>query len=634
MANALPHPQLLLSAVPSLSLIVLAERLTATETMPSSWLMTVTEGAQPQCCNQCTQFDWNLSVKYSYDLYDPALPNHFCKRHKGYPVLRTPKKLQSIKGQLETKQQPRPATVRQILAMFGKERRGANVTAEISEVFEFVGVATEPPFASAGLDEELQFKLASIKSVKSDAEAGSGSSATNTVSPASEPEPRNSANSNQAEFDSLEPEDDNYEVRQEPDARPVSSQANDWNLSTLRDKFKRGQLDLQPKYQREYVWQLRPELPSRLIESLLLEIPIPPIYFGKIAGGKLEVIDGQQRLTTLIDFIDNTFALKKLEKMGSLNGKYFRDLSDEHQSKVMDSPIRSVIIDAGKNTELRYEIFERLNRGSMALNEQELRNSLFRGPFNDLLAELEMDPNWRKIRGTTKPESRFVEREIILRFFAFSNRLQYYTGNLKRFLNNYMDVHSPRTQQEIDIQADRFKQTMRNIYTVFGDHAARLYSLQDNGIDGEWESKFSVATLDIQAGALLGKPTGKIQSLAEQIHEQFLLSILTDRKLQECISKQTGDSNKTNYRWNALKDCVDRLLRSNPADKRFFDFKLREQLYKGSKCCKICNNVIHKFEDSTVDHIHPYSRGGKTNPSNAQLTHRSCNARKNAAIQP
>jgi uncharacterized protein with ParB-like and HNH nuclease domain len=151
-------------------------------------------------------------------------------------------------------------------------------------------------------------------------------------------------------------------------------------------------LDLQPQYQREYIWSLRTELPSRLIESLLLEIPIPPIYFGKVASGRLEVIDGQQRLTTMINFVSNKFRLQRLQRMGSLNGKLFRDMTEEHQNKVLDAPIRSVVIDAGHNTELRYEIFERLNRGSMALNEQELRNCVFRGPFNDLLAQLELDP--------------------------------------------------------------------------------------------------------------------------------------------------------------------------------------------------------------------------------------------------
>jgi hypothetical protein len=150
------------------------------------------------------------------------------------------------------------------------------------------------------------------------------------------------------------------------DVRPVTSQPADWTISALRQKMDKKQLDLRPKYQREYVWRLKPELPSRLIESVLLDIPIPPIYFGKMLDGKLEVIDGQQPLTTLIDFVSNRFPLQKLRGLGTLNEKYYRDLSEENQAKIDDAPIHCVVINTGERAELRYEIFERLNRGSIA----------------------------------------------------------------------------------------------------------------------------------------------------------------------------------------------------------------------------------------------------------------------------
>ncbi|MBA3945104.1 MAG: DUF262 domain-containing protein, partial [Herpetosiphonaceae bacterium] len=265
------------------------------------------------------------------------------------------------------------------------------------------------------------------------------------------------------------------EVSDERDDRPVSSQPYDWTISTLRSKYDRGRIDLQPHYQREYVWELKPELPSRLIESLLLEIPIPPIYFGKVAGEQMEVIDGQQRLTTLIRFVSNEFALQKLKGMNSLNGKQFKDLTAEQQEKILDAPIRSIVIDAGGNQKLRYEVFERLNRGSMALNEQELRNCAYRGPFCNLLAELEQEQSWRRVKGGDKPEPRFVEREMILRFFAFTDRIDHYVGNLRGFLNEYMSMYAPKTPQQIASHAAMFRQTMQNIYTVFGPLSAHLY---------------------------------------------------------------------------------------------------------------------------------------------------------------
>ena len=264
----------------------------------------------------------------------------------------------------------------------------------------------------------------------------------------------------------------------------------------------RGLLLLQPKFQREYVWSLRPELPSRLIESLLLEIPIPPIYFGKDADGHLEMIDGQQRLTTMINFVSNKFPLRKLNRMASLNRKFFKDLSTPMQEKILDTPIRSIVIDAAKNSDLRYEVFERLNRGSMVLNEQELRNCVYRGPFNDVLAQLEEDSAWRKVKGGHEPEPRFKESEIILRFFAFADRLQHYTGNLKRFLNEYMGQYAPHQPEALRTHETSFRQTMQNIYAVFGDKSARLYEVNPRTNRGGWDTKFSVTAFDIQASAL------------------------------------------------------------------------------------------------------------------------------------
>jgi hypothetical protein len=505
-------------------------------------------------------------------------------------------------------------------------------------------LGTAPVFSDAGIDDRVTFFLrdaapgAEEKStldqpVQANNTHVTGVQEVTTVPPVAANKETNGG-IDVSSPDHLEPQVDEPPptVSSAADDRPISSQPHDWTLSTLRDKWNKGQLNLQPEYQREYVWRLRPELPSRLIESLLLEIPIPPIYFGRIEGGKLEVIDGQQRLQTMIDFINNKFELKRLERMGSLNGKLFRDLSEEQQTKIFDVAIRSVVIDAGTNTDLRYEIFERLNRGSMALNEQELRNCVYRGPFNDLLAELEKDSNWRKIRGTATPDPRFVEREIILRFFAFINRLQFYTGNLKRFLNEYMKSYAPHTPDQIREQSDIFRQTAQNIYSVFGPHSARLYSVDERSNKGSWDTKFSVAALDIQVSALVAKQNAKVQACAEQLREQYLFLILTDPMLRAAIEKQTGGTIQTKYRWTAYKTVAEPIIDGQVLEPRFFELTFREKLFKQSPICKLCGSQIHSFEDTTVDHIHPYSKGGKTVESNSQLAHRTCNARKNAAV--
>jgi len=399
--------------------------------------------------------------------------------------------------------------------------------------------------------------------------------------------------------------------------------------------MEKKQVNLQPRYQREYVWESRPALPSRLIESILLDIPIPPLYFGQMADGKLEVIDGQQRLRTLIRFVSNEFALQRLSGRW-LEGRYYRDLSAEQQAKIDDFAIHCVVIDAGNRTDLRFEMFERLNRGSISLNEQEVRNCVYRGPFNDLLAELERDPAWRRVKGGDSPEHRFKEREMILRFFAFANHLDFYAGNLKRFLNDYMENHAPKTPGELKQQAAMFQQTMQNVYAVFGSRSARLYSIGPRTNNGRWDSKFSIAALDIQASALKAQPPAKVQAAAEQIRELFLFLLLTDAELSTAISKQTASTAFTKLRWTKFRSHVQPILDGTQIEPRFFDLQFRQDLWARDQShrCQICTNQIHSFDDSTVDHKVPYSKGGRTSPENAQLAHRSCNARKNASLPP
>lgn len=549
-----------------------------------------------------------------------------------------PKRVLEISEQLKGGQRPRRFKVRAVLKWFGASRRGTNIVGEILTTLANFGIGTEPSLDQIGIDDFVQFTpVAPSRNATSSNELSSASNST-----AAEIESFNTAGvegtegavngSGAISEDQLEPEVDEEQPIVKPDDRPVTSQSSDWTISALRDKLDRGQLDLQPKFQREYVWNLRPELPSRLIESLLLEIPIPPIYFGKVNQGRLEMIDGQQRLTTLVNFVSNKFPLRKLQRMASLNQKFFKDLTKQQQEKILDTPIRSIVIDAGANTELRYEVFERLNRGSMTLNEQELRNCVYRGLFNDLLAELEKDSYWRKSKGGDEPEGRFKEREVILRFFAFANRLPQYSGNLKRFLNEYMGQYAPREAQDLKGHAAQFRQTMQNIYAVFGDKAARLYEISSRTNKGGWDSKFSVTAFDIQASALMNQPPGKVQKAAEQIRELFLFTILTDVEMQDAISKRTGSTLQTKIRWTKFRELVDPVIAGTLVEPRFFDFEFRKDLYDNSPMCQLCKNQIHSLDDSTVDHVIPYSKGGKTVAGNGQLAHRGCNARKNAQL--
>jgi len=171
--------------------------------------------------------------------------------------------------------------------------------------------------------------------------------------------------------------------------RRIVAQPYDFSVQDLVDKIEEGDIDLQPDYQRNYVWGANDETEnkrSRLIESLLLNIPIPVIYFAEQAETlKYEVIDGQQRLRTFQEFLNDKFPLASLEIRNDVNGKLYSQLDKQDKDEIRKRSIRAIVILNESDEEIKYEVFERLNLGSIQLTPQEIRNNTLRGSFNDLL---------------------------------------------------------------------------------------------------------------------------------------------------------------------------------------------------------------------------------------------------------
>jgi uncharacterized protein with ParB-like and HNH nuclease domain len=154
------------------------------------------------------------------------------------------------------------------------------------------------------------------------------------------------------------------------------------------------------------------------MESALLDIPLPVIYLSEEKDGKEYVIDGQQRLTSFFSFIDGMipsgkeFKLTGLKVFKECNGKYFKDLEEAHQDRLRYYKLRTVTFAKDSDPNLKFEIFERLNTGSVSLNDQELRNCIYRGPYNRLLKELAEDPDFRYLMGLNGPEKNYAGRRI------------------------------------------------------------------------------------------------------------------------------------------------------------------------------------------------------------------------------
>ncbi|PIS44093.1 MAG: hypothetical protein COT22_12405, partial [Ignavibacteria bacterium CG08_land_8_20_14_0_20_37_9] len=194
--------------------------------------------------------------------------------------------------------------------------------------------------------------------------------------------------------------------------RKVYTEQGDPEITSLHQKWKRGKLNIQPDFQRGFVWD--PIKASRLIESILLDIPLPVIYLSQEKDGIEYVIDGQQRLTSFFSFIDGKllgkdFKLNKLNVFTELNGSYFKDLPDELQDKILYYKIRTITFQKESKQDLKFEVFERLNTGAVSLNDQELRNCIYRGKYNDLLWKLSEDETFCELLGYKEPQKRMLD---------------------------------------------------------------------------------------------------------------------------------------------------------------------------------------------------------------------------------
>lgn len=194
-----------------------------------------------------------------------------------------------------------------------------------------------------------------------------------------------------------------------------------------------------PTYQRNFVWNDQRQ--SKFIESILLGIPVPYIFTADVDNGRLEVVDGSQRLRTIVNFIENKLILNDLELLDKLNGFKFSNLSIARQRKFKNSTIRMIALSDKSDEEVRFMMFERINTGSDLLKDMEKRKGIFGGKFvNFVYEECSSHPLFIKHTFfTEKVKKRGEAEELIIRFFAFSDNYLSFKAGMNIFLNDYTE---------------------------------------------------------------------------------------------------------------------------------------------------------------------------------------------------
>lgn len=238
------------------------------------------------------------------------------------------------------------------------------------------------------------------------------------------------------------------------------------------------ELQLDPEYQRNEVWTLPQK--RELIESLLIGIPIPVIYIFENEKGIKQLVDGRQRISTIISFMNNEFVLKDLDLLSEFDSKKFKDLEPIYQSKLERYQLLVYVIEPPTPEVIKYDIFDRVNRGGTQLNNQEMRNALYFGAATKLIKDLSETEAFKLATGKSISSKRMRDRYVILRFIAFyiwrQGIIQYeYRSNLDEFLANTMRwLNEPANLDKVEMLETVFKKAMSASYSYLGEDAFRF----------------------------------------------------------------------------------------------------------------------------------------------------------------
>lgn len=302
-----------------------------------------------------------------------------------------------------------------------------------------------------------------------------------------------------------------------------------------------GGFVLNPDFQREFVWSV--EKQSRLIESVLMRIPLPVFYLAEDKQGRTIVVDGLQRLSTFRDFLGNEFRLK-LPKQELLDKKKFEVLSAKLQNRVEDCNLELYIIDSKVPERAKLDIFERVNSGE-PLTRQQMRNCLYMGPATRWLKEEATTDLFLEATGGSLDAKKMRDREFINRFCAFFllGVQNYKKGDMDEFLAKALERMNEMGEDELAKLSTDFQRGLRNNLDLFGRHAFRKHAPEQ--ID---RSVVNASLWDVMSSGLARYSNELVIERADELHEAFY-PLLADKDFNDAITYSPNSTNKVKKRF-------------------------------------------------------------------------------------
>lgn len=337
-------------------------------------------------------------------------------------------------------------------------------------------------------------------------------------------------------------------------------QSSDLSLEAIANMVKGEAIDIKPKYQRRERWNKDKQ--SALIESFLLNIPVPPIYLAEDEYGQYSVIDGKQRITSIYNFILLNEKLINLEKFKEIEGLTFEELPSPLNNALRIRPyIRVITLLKQSDSLLKYEVFNRLNTGGDKLLSQEIRNAAFEGDLNDSLVELSQNDFFRfqfnieteKNREKSKIYKEMLDVEYVLRFFTLRDSWDSFSGNMKKAMDLFMEKHYRDPKLDTLELKSIFNKTLELCSIIWGERAFKRPDGRNEIIQGIY---------DVQTVALsyFLSQEKKIIEKRTEIAYRFEKLYFDDPEFQISMRQFTSNIKQVNYRIGTMINLLNEIL--------------------------------------------------------------------------
>jgi hypothetical protein len=333
----------------------------------------------------------------------------------------------------------------------------------------------------------------------------------------------------------------------------------DYNLKTLSDLVTSKEINLSPAYQRRSRWDDARK--SRLIESFLMNVPVPPIFLNEDKYGEYSVIDGKQRLIAINEFLRGRLILNGLHIFSDINGKSYDNLPPRLQTVIRTRPtLRAIIILRQSDEDIKFEVFQRLNTGGVSLNPQEIRNSAYPGPLNDFILEISETNKFHQLLGVKNKEKSGIykemkDAELVLRYLTFKDKWQDFSGSIMRNMDKYMWENQKISPDKVKEAEKDFLHNLDLVEAAFGVHAFRRWVPEKN----LWRQQIIAALYDAEMFACRELPEDLLRSNQPEIIKK-MKRLFSNLDFRRTIDAATNTPTSFHERIRIVRDMLSQTI--------------------------------------------------------------------------